>query len=131
MADWMGKDAAEISRWLSLKKPHKMQDATLEFIARRYQDAGMEQVTLDVLKRSRDFGGRADQENPFNMPEHWLRLVNGVLSYDADFQDKMYRKWSQDFEMSAQLLHRGIRRDLGLTALTDDPSSESRDYDDQ
>jgi hypothetical protein len=125
MATWMGKDNAEISRWLSLKKPHRLQDTTLEFIARRYQEAGIENATVEVLKHARDFGGRADQHNPFNLPDHWSRLMTQVLSFDDDFQYKMFMKWSQDLEFSAQLLHRGQRANLKLTDLSADQSSES------
>jgi len=125
MATWMGKDNAEISRWLSLKRQHRLQDATLEYVARRYQDAGIEHITVDLLKRARDFGGIADQDNPFNLPDHWLRLIMMVMTFDEDFQDKMYRKWSQDLDFSAQLLHRGQRRNLKLTDLTDFDEDQS------
>jgi transcriptional regulator with XRE-family HTH domain len=105
MAQYMKKDLSEISRLLNghNKKPHI---PTLEYIAEKYQEAGLRGVTVDHLIAARDFGGQVRPEK-FALPAQWVRLVQTALSFDDEFADQMYRKWSMDLELSARLVWRG------------------------
>ena len=105
MASFMKKDLAEVSRLLN-GKIERPRDDTLRQIAEHYQRAGLQGVTVDHLIAARDFGGRTKPEK-FALPVQWVRLVQTVLSFDPEFQDMMYRMWSQQVEMSARLVWRG------------------------
>lgn len=105
MAAFMRKDLAEVSRLLN-GKVERPRDDTLRYIAEQYQRAGLQGVTVDHLIAARDYGGRAKPEK-FALPVQWVRLIQTVLSFDAEFADMMYRKWSQDLEFSARLVWRG------------------------
>jgi hypothetical protein len=108
MAKALKWDAATVSRWLNGKIP-RPHDSTLEYVAEMYREAGLEHISANHLMMARDFGGKLIS-NPYDIPEHWLRLIQSVLSFDSEFSDMMYRKWSLDFEYSAKLAWRGPRQ---------------------
>jgi len=109
MAKFMRKDPGEISRLLNGRI--KPQDMTLEQLAEKYREAGLEGVTVELLKAARDLGGRVES-TPYDIPAHWLRLIQYVLTFDQDFQDTIYRLWSGMLNDISRLSFRGPPRKL-------------------
>ena len=98
-----------IAGWVASRivtgKHRRPQDATLELISDAYRQAGLSAVTKDVLIAARDNQDRPVQ-NPWGLPPHWLRLLQNVMAHDQEFQDAMYRKWSNDLRETAMLVSR-------------------------
>lgn len=108
MGRWMGWDSAQVSRVLNVNSRQRLQDATIDHLARRYQDAGLAAVTPEMLKAARDYGGRVEV-NTYAIPDHWLRLVKSILTLDPELQDKLFTRWQDDVQLSLWLIFRGHR----------------------
>lgn len=117
LARWLKWDTAQVSRLLKVGSGHRPIDATLEYLARRYSEAGLENVTFDLLKAARDYGGRVEVTT-YAVPDHWLRLVRTVQTLDPELQDKLFARWQEDVQLSLWLLYRG-RRDQSDQPLED------------
>jgi transcriptional regulator with XRE-family HTH domain len=102
MAKWMNKDDAEISRILNGRI--RPQNETLRFFARRYQDAGLEGITADMLITAKERGGNQGK-GLFEISARWLRLVSMVVSMGSQFEDIMYDRWMRDIHETTFLIY--------------------------
>ncbi len=102
-------DTAVVNRIMTgkIKKPH---DSTLQHFASVLQAAGLENITADQLIAARDAAQHV-YANPYDIPDHWLRLIRGVMAHDQDYQDAMFRKWSLDHNETSKLLARKSKSD--------------------
>lgn len=106
MSEWMGWDSAQTSRILKVNSRLRPTDATLEHLARRYRDAGLQSVTLELLKDARDYGGKVEP-SAYAIPDHWQRLVRAVLTVDPELQDKLFTRWQEELTFALWLTFRG------------------------
>lgn len=106
MAEWMDWDSAQVSRILKVNSRLRPTDTTLDFLARRYRDAGLASVTFEMLKDARDYGGRVEA-TAYAIPDHWQRLVKSVLTLDPEIQDKLFQRWQEELTFALWLTYRG------------------------
>lgn len=106
MGEWMGWDSAQVSRILKINSRLRPTDATLNHLARRYQEAGLTSISFEFLKGARDYGGRIDAVT-YAIPDHWQRLVKSVLTLDPELQDKLFTRWQEELTFALWLTFRG------------------------
>ena len=103
LAEELGMNDGQVARLINdhYKRPHI---ATLQRLVDVYNRAGLLDVTIETFLTSRDTGG--SENNWFNVPDHWQRLIYQVLAEGTEYADMMFRKWSLDNRETSTLLRK-------------------------